>query len=61
MSHNDSQVTLKEVALLAHKFANLLEDIGFQQPDIVTEELRELHSKAFKFWWTTLGIQTQPE
>ncbi len=61
MSHNDSVVTLKEVALLAHKFANLLEDIGHQNPDVVTEELRELHAKAFKFWWTTLGIQTQPE
>lgn len=61
MSQNDSQVTLKEVALLAHKFANLLEDIGYQNPDAVTEELRELHAKAFKFWWTTLGIQTQPE
>ncbi len=27
----------------------------------VRAELRELHAKAFKFWWTTLGIQTQPE
>lgn len=61
MNETRSEVTLKEVALLAHKFANLLEDLGYQHPEIVTEELRELHAKAFKFWWATLGIQTQPE
>ena len=60
MNEPRSEVTLKEVALLAKKFANLLEDIGYQQPDIVTEELRELHAKAFKFWWARLLLWRQP-
>lgn len=55
MTDNQSEVTtLKEVALAAYEFAKLLEDIGYKNPELVTEELRELHANAFAFWWGTL-------
>ena len=58
---HSSVITLQEVALKAHEFANFLEDFGFQNPEAVTTEIQALHTKAFKLWWELLKIQTLPE
>jgi hypothetical protein len=54
-------ITLQEVALKTHEFANFLEDFGFQNPEAVTTNIRELHANAFKVWWKIMNIQTLPE
>jgi hypothetical protein len=56
-----SVITLQEVALKAREFANFLEDFGFQNPEVVTTAIRELHTKSFKLWWELLDIQTTSE